>query len=49
MGKPLEDLQTLMEDNQIAKVIKTSGHEDIVFEEDNGEYKKGDTFLSFHR
>jgi len=46
---PLEDLQTLVEDKRIAKAMKAGGHEDIVLEEDDGEYKRRDTFLSFHR
>ena len=48
MDWPLEDLQTLVEDNRIAKAIKVGRHEDIVLEENDGEYYQGDTFLSFH-
>jgi len=29
--------------------MASSGHDDIVYEEDDEEYEKGDTFLSFHR
>jgi len=38
-----------VEDKGIAKAMKTGGHEDIVLEEDDGKYERGDTFLSFHR
>jgi len=29
--------------------VKVSGNGDIVFEEEDSEHEKGDTFLSFHR
>ena len=48
MDGPLENLQTLVADRQIAKAIKAGGHEDIVLEEDDCKYERGDTFLSFH-
>ena len=38
-----------MDDKQIASVMKTSKHEDVVLEEDDGDYEQGDIFLSFHR
>jgi len=47
VGRPLEDLQALVEENRIAKVMKISGYEDVVFEEDNDAYDKGDTFFNF--
>jgi len=37
-----------MVDKHISKTIVTSGHMDVVLNEDEGEYEKGDTFLSFH-
>jgi len=42
------ELQIHMADKQISKAMVTSGHIDVVLEEDDGEYEKGDTFLSFH-
>ena len=45
----LKDLQLLVEDAQIANMMVWSGHEDIVLDEDDGEYEKGDIFFSFHR
>jgi len=36
---PIESLQTLVEDKWIARAMKTSKHEDVVLEEDNGEYE----------
>jgi len=46
---PLESLQAAMEDRQIARAMKASENGDIVFEEDDDEHKKGNTFLGFHR
>jgi len=40
---------TSVADKLIAKAMKAGGHEDVVLEEDDGEYKRGDIFLSFHR
>ena len=45
----LKDLQVLVKNRRIARAMKASGNGDIVFKEDDGEYEKGDTFLSFHR
>ena len=28
--------------------MKASNHEDIILEEDDGDYERGDVFLSFH-
>ena len=47
LDKILEDLQ-LVEDVHITNMMVSSGHEDIVLDEDDGEYEKGDIFLSFH-
>ena len=33
----------------ISKTMVASRHIDVVPDEDEGEYEKGDTFLSFHR
>ena len=49
MDGPLKNLLTLVGDKRIAKAMKAGGHEDVVLEEDDGEYERGDTFLSFHR
>ena len=37
-----------MVDKHISKTMVTSGHMDVVLDEDEGEYEKGDMFLSFH-
>ena len=29
--------------------MRAQNHEDVVLEEDDGEYERGDVFLSFHR
>jgi len=49
MGGPLKDLQVPVDDRRIARAIKASGNGDIVFDEDDGEHEKGDTFFSFDR
>ena len=41
MDGPLESLQTLVGDKRIANAMKAGGHEDVVLEEDDGEYKRG--------
>ena len=45
----VENLQISVSNRRIAKAMKAGEHEDIILEEDNGEYERGDTFLSFHR
>ena len=35
-------------DKRIAKAMKAGGHEDVVLEEEDGEYERGHIFLSFH-
>jgi len=49
VGGPLEDFQAPVENRRIVRAMKASENGDIVFEEDDGEHEKGDTFLSFHR
>jgi len=44
----LENLHTPVSDKWIARAMKAGSHEDIILEEDDGEYERGDTFLSFH-
>ena len=41
VDRPLENLWTLVADKQIAKAAKAGGHEDVVLEQDNGEYEPG--------
>ena len=40
----LEDLQLSVDDVQIAKMMTSSGHKDIVLDKDDGRYEKGDIF-----
>jgi len=44
---PLESLQTLMDDKRIAKVVRANDHEDVILKEDDGDFERGDVFLSF--
>ena len=37
-----------LDDKRIAKVMKMSNHEDVILEEDDGDYERGDIFLNFH-
>ena len=48
MDGPLENLQTPVLDKMIAKAMEVGEHEDVVLEVNDGEYERGDTFLSFH-
>jgi len=48
VDKPLENLQTPVLDKRIARAMKMRNHEDVILEEDDAEYERGDTFLSFH-
>jgi len=45
---PLESRQTPADDKRIAKAMRVNDHEDVVLEEDDGDYERGDVFLSFH-
>ena len=44
---PIEDLQALVSEKKIAKVMKVGNHKDVP-EEDDDEHVRGDVFLSFH-
>ena len=44
----VESLQTLVLDKRISKAMKAEEHEDVILEEDDGEYERGDTFLNSH-
>jgi len=47
-GAPNEIQFSVVEDN-ISRMMASSGHDDVVLDEDDGIYKKGDKFKSFHR
>jgi len=36
---PFENLQTLVGDRRIAKAMEAGGHEDVILEEEDGEYE----------
>ena len=44
----LEDVQFPIPEEDIRQKIISSAHEDVVLEEDDGIYEKGDRFRSFH-
>ena len=43
-----ENIQIPISDNFINQKMISSAHEDVVMEEDDGIYEKGDRFKSFH-
>jgi len=45
----LEDVQFLISDDDIHQKIVSSAHEDVILEEDDRIFEKGDKFKSFHR
>jgi len=45
---PLESRQTLADDKRITKAMRANDHEDVILEEDDRDYERGDIFLSFH-
>ena len=44
----VESLPTLVLDKRISKAMKAEEHENVILEEDDGEYERGDTFLNSH-
>jgi len=49
MDDPLKNLEAPIFDKNIAKAMKAGNHEDVVLKEEDGEYERGDVFLSFLR
>ena len=43
-----EEVQFPISDENIAQVMAASGHGDVVLDEDDNIYEKGDKFKSFH-
>ena len=43
-----EEVQFSISDKDIIRVRAASGHGDVILEEDNDIYEKGDKFKSFH-
>ena len=43
-----EEVQFLISDEDITQMMAASGHRDVILDEDNGIYEKGDRFKSFH-
>ena len=43
---PVENIQALVSERKIAQAMKVRNHEDVVLEEDDGVYERGDVFLS---
>jgi len=46
-NEPIKNIQALISERKNAKAMKAGNHEDVVLEEDDGEYERGDVFLSF--
>ena len=44
----LDEIQSPVAENDIARMMASSGHGDVVLDEDNEIYEKGDVFKSFH-
>jgi len=44
----LEEVQFPISDDVIIQMMVSSGHEDVILDEDDGIYEKGDKFKSFH-
>ena len=43
-----KEVQFLISDDDIIRMMASNGHEDIILKEDDDIYKKGDRFKSFH-
>ena len=48
VDRPIENIQAPVSERKIAKAMRVENHEDIVLEEDDGEYERGNIFLSFY-
>jgi len=44
-----EEVQFPISNNDIIRMMVSSGHKDVVLDEDDGIYEKGDRFKNFHR
>jgi len=48
VDEPFENIHASVTERKIAKVMKAGNHEDVVLEEEDREYERGDVFLSFY-
>ena len=44
----LKSLHTPVDDKRIAKAVRMNDHENVILEEDDKDYDRGDIFLSIH-
>ena len=46
MDGPIGNIQVPVSERKIAKTMRTENHKDVILEEDDGEYERGNVFLS---